>query len=112
MARGLYLRRAPIHRRATRQGTRMPEKTQFVIAHVDDDALERGGLRWCLALEEGDGALKPLVWVRSREEAEHLQRVFEAESEESLATAQTGVSRPAPSKKSPPLSLLEWIALA
>ena len=90
----------------------MPEETRFVIAHVDDGVLAAGGLRWCLAVEAPDGALQPLAWVRSREEATHLLRAFPAEPEGSPATARRNASRQAHTKPPPPLSLLEKMAVA
>ncbi len=101
----------------------MPKTGRYVITYAHDRPPALGGLPWCLALKDEDGKLRPVAWLRSRDQAERLERMFTepqiAGDTTHTATPRYEATQPRPAqsphdtvKRATPLSVLEWIALA
>src|SRR5262249_24544090 len=128
MARRLYLAgpRSVLPNEQLGKGARMPGDSRFVITYAHGGPLASAGLPWCIALATEDGAIQPVAWVRSGEDADRLRRALNADSDEptppptpvntrrSSETAGVVVSDAVPDVTAPatPLSAMEWIALA
>ena len=94
----------------------MSETKHFVITSAHHGPLP--GLPWCIAFEAEDGTRIPVAWLRSRGEAERLRRVFadpnvspDMTHADTQALPPSSTSRHGTAKTSPPMSLLEWMAV-